>query len=305
MQMNNHPNTLAMHDAISALRRFLPAVTVLACSLIAGSSVNAQSDDDDTPAAPAQVMHFEIQENQFEQWVFQNWQSTQMARTQLEKLLGLQIDDVDRAGKLTETQRKKVQLAGGGDIKRFFEQVEVVRNKFLLVRKDQQRFNEIWQDIQPLQMTINTGLFEDGSLFHKTLRKTLTAEQSARYDQNQRDRRAFRYQAKVALAVAMLENAMPLRDEQRQQFIRLLMEETKPPRKSGQHDYYVIMWQASRLPEDKLKPLFDAAQWKVLSQQFTQMRGMEQFLKQNGGLALDGEVTAGEDAELTQPTTNQ
>jgi hypothetical protein len=286
--------------------RFLPAVTVLACSLLTGAAANAQNDDDDAPAdAAANVMHFEMPENQFDQWVFQNWQSAQAARTHLEKLLGLQIDDVDRAGQLTEAQRKKMQLAGGGDIKRFFEQVEVVRRKFLLVRKDQQKFNEIWQDIQPLQMTISAGLFDDGSLFHKTLRKTLTAQQSIRYEQNQRDRRAFRYQAKVDLAVAMLENAMPLRDEQRQRFTRLLMEETKPPRKSGQYDYYVIMWQASRLPEDKLRPLFDAAQWKVLCQQFTQMRGMEQFLKQNGGLALDGDGSASDDAEPQPTKTNE
>ena len=328
MQMNNHPNTHARVPGVESaspqgpqrdfaraggsrtrpqapvrIRRFLPAVTVLACSLLAGAAADAQNDDDDAPAAPANVMHFEVQENQFEQWVFQNWQSAQAARTQLEKMLGLQIDDVDRAGQLTEAQRKKIQLAGGGDIKRFFEQVEVVRKKFLLVRKDQQKFNEIWQDIQPLQMTINTGLFDDGSLFSKSLRKTLTADQAVRYEQNQRDRRAFRYRAKVDLAVAMLENAMPLRDEQRLQFTRLLMEETKPPRKSGQYDYYVIMWQASRLPEGKLKPLFDNAQWKVLSQQFTQMRGMEQFLKQNGGLALEDDDIASDAAEQTQAPT--
>ncbi len=298
--------TLRRFHAINALRRLLPAVIVLACAVFAGTAANAQTDDDDAAAeAPANVVNFEVHESNFDSWVFQNLQNAQAAKTQLDKLLGLQIDDVDRAGKLSEAQRKKMQLAGSGDIKRFFEKVEVVRKKFLLVRKDQQKFNEIWQDIQPLQLTMAAGLFDDGSLFHKTLRKTLTAEQATHYEQSQRDRRAFRYRAKVDLAVAMLENAMPLRDEQRKEFARLLMEQTRPPQKSGQYDYYVIMWQASKLPEDKLKPLFDNAQWKVLNQQFTQMRGMEQWLKQNGGLTLEGDDTASDDAEPTQPTTKE
>ncbi|HLQ43829.1 MAG TPA: hypothetical protein VK137_03800, partial [Planctomycetaceae bacterium] len=216
-----------------------------------------------------------------------------------ETQLKLQAEEVDRACGLTEAQKKKLQLAGRGDIKRFFERVEELRKKFLLVRRDQQKFNEIWQDIQPLQMTLNSGLFDDQSFFHKTVRRTLTAEQAGHYEQVERERRQFRYRAKVELVVATLENGLPMRDEQRQKLIRLVLDETQPPRKFGQYDYYVVMLQVSKLPENKLKPLFDNAQWKIMRQQFDQVKGMEQFLKQNGGLATDGD--SDEDAEPTRP----
>ena len=62
-------------------------------------------------------------------------------------------------------------VAARGDVVQFFEKVEVVRKKFLLVRKDQQKFNEIWQDISPLQMQFQAGLFGEDSFYNKTLRK--------------------------------------------------------------------------------------------------------------------------------------
>ena len=81
----------------------------------------------------------------------------------------------------------------------------------------------------------------------------------------------------------------------------MLLEETKPPRKFGhQYDYYVIMWQAAKLPEDKLKPLFDDVQWKVLNQQFAQMQGMEQWLKQFGVLSLEADAADGDDVEAVK-----
>lgn len=259
--------------------------------MLGGSSTAMAQDEDDEPAAvqQLQVQNFEMPENQFDSWVFQNLPSVAAARKKLDQMLTLQLDDVDRACQLTEPQRKKLQLAGRGDMLQFFEQIEVVRKKFLLVRKDQQKFNEIWQDISPLQMKFQAGLFGQDSFYHKTLRNMLKGEQLSKYSQIDGERRKFQYRAKVELVVAMLENALPLRDEQRQKLITLVVDETKPPRSFGQQDYYIVMWNISKIPEKTLKPLFSAAEWKVLNQQFAQVRGLEQWLKQSGALAKDEE----------------
>lgn len=66
----------------------------------------------------------------------------------------------------------------------------------------------------------------------------------------------------------------------------LLLQETGPPRQFGQYDFYVVMVQMARIPEDKLKPLFDATQWRTMQRQLDGMRGMEQWLSQTG--VLDG-----------------
>ncbi len=270
-------------------------IAMLAFSLLFALTptlARADNEEDESPEEMLDVnaQAFEMPENQFDQWVFQNLQTATAARSKLEKMLTLQSEDVHRACELTEAQARKLQLAGRGDIKRFFEKVEVVRQKFLLVRKDQQRFNDIWQDIQPLQTVFADGLFSDGSIFRKTLKNTLDERQYEHYAKLQRERNLFRYRAKVELVVAMLENAVPMRDEQRQKLITFIIDETPTPHRFGQWDYYLVMWNLSKIPETKLKPLFDATQWKALAPQLAQGRGMEQWLKQSGALLTEEET---------------
>jgi hypothetical protein len=291
--------SLARRASASVLQRLLAFLTLVSM-LGSATTAMAQDEDDDPVAVPqAQVANFEVQENQFDSWVFQNLQTVAAARKKLDQMLSLQMDDVDRACQLSEAQRKKLHLAGRGDMVQFFEQVEVVRKKFLLVRKDQQKFNEIWQDISPLQVKFHAGLFGEDSFYQKTLRNMLKGEQLSKFSQVDGERRKFQYRAKVELVVAMLENALPLRDEQRQKLITLIVDETKPPRFFGQQDYYIVMWNVSKIPEKTLKPLFDESEWKILKQQFNQVRGLEQWLKQSGALAKDAD--ADEDAEPTRP----
>jgi hypothetical protein len=136
-------------------------------------------------------------------------------------------------------------------------------------------------------MTFQSGLFDHDSMFQKTLKNTLNPDQFEHYVKLELARREFRYRAKVELVVAMMETSLPLKDEQREKLITLLIENGQRPRSFGQWDYYVIMWNLSKIPEEKVKPLFDKAEWRVVSAQLTQARGMEQMMKQNGVLLDD------------------
>jgi hypothetical protein len=234
------------------------------------------------PGARAQVRQPVWTDDMFDQWVFQQDRNAAGARQRLDSLLGLRIEEVDRASQLTDAQKKKLQLAGKGDMRRFFARYETVKKKFQLVKNDQNKINQIWQDISPLQMSLQAGLFHEDSLLVKSLPHTLTAEQFERYDAVARERRAFRHRATIELTVALLEQNMPLRASQRSDLIALLTKQTKPARKSGQYEYYVIMVQLGRVPEVKLKPLFDTMQWQVVKHQLDQLKRMEPFLRQSG-----------------------
>jgi hypothetical protein len=179
-------------------------------------------------------------------------------------------------------QKKKLQLAGKGDIKRFFARYAAIKKKFQAVKEDQQKMQQIWQDINPLQISLQAGLFHEDSLLVKSVPNTLTAEQFARYDAIVRERRAYHHRATIEMTVSLLEENMPLRDAQRRELIALLTSQMKPARKSGQFEYYVIMVQLSRVPEEKLKPLFDKPQWNVVKRQLQQYKGMEAWLRQSG-----------------------
>jgi hypothetical protein len=236
------------------------------------------------PAAGAVNMGLQIPEETFDQWIFGASRNASQGRKRIESLLTLQVESVERACELSDAQKGKLRLAGRGDMKRFYAGVEEARKRFREARQDPNKFNQIWQEIQPLQTKLNSGFFDDASLFYKVLKRTLDAAQTAEYEQREYERRKFRYETKIGLAIVMVENGMPLRDEQRQKFMKLLVEETEPPKKFGQsqYDYYVVMLKAAKLPESKVKPIFDDAQWRALSQQFAQAKGMEQTLRRSG-----------------------
>ena len=101
----------------------------------------------------------------FDQWLYRDLQNAAGARSRLDALLLLRLDNIVQACSLSDPQRQKLQLAGRGDINRFFEHIEELHRKFQLVKTDQNRIGEILQEMQPLQMLFQVGLFGDASMF--------------------------------------------------------------------------------------------------------------------------------------------
>lgn len=285
--------------------RLLFLAPIFASSLVmivASSSARAQDDDiivDDEQVLRGEVVNRVMYTDEnFDQWVF-GGRNLSAIRSHLDSLLALQIEAADRACKLSDAQKAKLKLAGKGDVKHFFDRVAEKKRQFQLVKNDQNKIGEIFNEIQPLQLTLNSGPYDDGSIFFKTIRKTLDASQVDGYENVVRERLRFRYRAKVELVVATLDQALGLRGEQRKKMVDLILAETKPPKRYGQYDYYLVMYQLSKIPEAKMKPLLDAAQWKVLQAQLQQGRGMEDFLRQNGFL-LEGDKPA-KDEKFRKP----
>ncbi len=97
-----------------------------------------------------------------------------------ENCLRQKIVIVDQVCGLTDTQKQKLMLAGHGDIKRGYDHAMELETHFQLVQNDVKKVNELCQDA----LWIRCGLIVlsgDDSLFAKVLEKSLTAEQSARY----------------------------------------------------------------------------------------------------------------------------
>ncbi len=264
--------------------RLLPFMTVLVMLALAPAAL-AQDDPDEEPAEVSVPVRGMVVNNiQFDSWVFGNIGSANagVARNKLDSLLTLSVEDLERSCGLTPVQKKKLMLAGRGDIKRFFDHVEEIRKKFEKTRNDQNQFGNVWQDIQTLQSTFQAGVFGDESIFAKSVRATLSAEQVARHEKIAQDRLMFRYQARVDLAMELLNNSVGFTEGQRQKLHKLLMTETRPPRRLGQNDYWAILYLLGMLPEDKIKPIFEDVQYQSLRRQLDQAKGLGQWLKQNG-----------------------
>ena len=258
---------------------------------LAASACLAADDDMvvDGPILPndaqQQQMHFGVAD--FDQWLFQPSGNARQAQQRMETQVKLQLAELDRIGELTAAQRQKLELAARGDLQRFLDEADALRRKFnAAVKKDPNAANEMWQLIQPLQARQARGLTGPGSLLAKVIPTTLTPEQSLKYEAVTGERRKFRYQASVAVALHQLESTVALKDAQRDALRKLLLE-LPAPKAFGQYDHYLIMYRLAMMPPDKIQPLLDARQWTAMKRQLDQQRGMREFLIQQGMLTRE------------------
>jgi hypothetical protein len=220
---------------------------------------------------------------QMERWVFQQDGNASSARQRLDAHLTIHVDEIERACKLTDVQKAKLLLAGRGDIKHFFDRYETVRRTFKPINQNAPDFQEVWQkfwqSISPLQMSLQTGLFEADSLFDKSLATTFTTEQRSHFDALLDERRHFQFRCAIDQTVQQIDQAARLTGAQRRQLTEFFTKEIKPPRRASNYDTYYLLWQLSRLPDSRLEGLFDKAQRKAIDGQLNQARSVAQSLR--------------------------
>ncbi len=270
--------------------RTLLAIAPALLLIALGAPATAQDLDDDLePEVPApQVIVRRANgwnEQVFERRIFTN-SNEPAIRTRLLSTLAIQVEELDRSCHLTDAQVARLELAGRGDVKHLFDRVAAMKRKFLAVKDDAQKISDLLREIRPIQDELASGPFAEGSLFFKAARSTLDTAQAEALEANLRDRRKARHKARVELSVALLDNAVGFRGDQRAKLVQMLLERTEPPRRSDQYDHYIVLWQLANLPEEAVRPLLDETQWKLLTRQIDGARNLEPFLRQNG--YLDG-----------------
>ena len=110
-------------------------------------------------------------EDSFDDWAFGGDQGEKRFRDQLDNLLQNKLWAVERVFQLTEQQRRKVKLAGLGDIKHLLEMVNDSRREFERACLDIRRLPILQKQIRLIDLRVSTGPFEAGSILAKTLRK--------------------------------------------------------------------------------------------------------------------------------------
>jgi hypothetical protein len=253
----------------------LTAIVLIGSPLFA-----AVDDDDDAPPPDPNQPVFILTPETLDQWIFSNVGNSAQAFSQVDTQVKLRIEAVDRVCSLSPPQKIKLQLAADRDIKKFHDQYDQLKLKYQHTKQNPNNLNNVMSAIAPLQQQWNAGIIGDSSMLAKVIENTLTADQWSAYEKEQSERTGYRYRAKIKLALATLESTVPMTVEQREQLEKLLLAETKPPKKFSQFDPQVVLLQAANLPEAKFKNIFDDGQMKSLQQVFQQVKGMEPMLKQ-------------------------
>ncbi len=269
------------------LSRLLAALTVLA-AVTMGRTACAQGRfgrDVFVPMADSPTIL--LTDAQFEQWAFHGLSADEF-RARLERRLTARVNEIHRICPLTEAQRKKLNLAGLGDIRHFFADVEKIKQT-IRDRQIDPAFGVImFPDSRPSEAVDRKTFFGPESLLGKSLRNTLGSEQFTRYERIQREEHAARHRATLKWVVGILDTTLHLNAEQHRRLTGLLAEETRPPRTFGEYDYYGVMFQMSLLPDARLKPIFEPAQWAKLEVHLHEATRLKKTLEERGFVPEDG-----------------
>jgi hypothetical protein len=153
-------------------------------------AVNEDADDDEPDEGRPRIRIAESRPlgvDDFDGRVFGNGESdgAERSRKLFEIVLELKISTYDWACRLTAAQRRKLVLAGHGDIQRMFQTIDEHRRKFASLAESEppeELHGRQWKEASSAQALLESDPFGEGSLIFKTLKNTLTAEQTPQYE---------------------------------------------------------------------------------------------------------------------------
>lgn len=215
------------------------------------------------------------------------------ARSQLITALEIHLEDLQRTCNLTENQSRKLRLAGEMDAHRFMTGLASLpagKHRFT-----QEEWRKIHLQMQPLQNRYKNGIYGPGSVFQKSTATTLTDQQLTAFQQARMARAKRQYQAAVKATVSIIDGQLPLTSSQRDRLVQIILEKTSPP-VNAPSDYlqtYLVLYALSTVPEEDLRPIFEAAEWLAIVQLRTQGRSMKSLLTQHGIFDEDGGTERG------------
>lgn len=251
-------------DGLHRVRsRAILAATMVAVMAMGSISSAQEGEEGEAEKPPARGPR----DARGEQWTSQMRLKT---RARLETRLAMEIEHIERTCRITGEQKKKLELAGLGDLKRSLDRIDTAGKNLNAARGDEKERQMLVQEIETVRRQILAELPGQGPMFAKTLPRVLNDDQMATYREGLRASRTLRHRACVDITVEVFDITAGCSDVQRQRLTELLLRETRLPSKQCDEDV-VVLAQAVRLPEAKLRPIFDAAQWRALSPMIGEM----------------------------------
>ena len=255
-------------------------------------------DSRDVPAG-VPVTVTDAQFDRYERFVF-GPQGVDGARERLKSTLLWNLGRVDDTYELTAEQKKKLELAGQADIKRFFDGVRLqkgdpVHSRLILGLVQRLEDEEGQAGLPALKprvialgnparlnvQTLPADPFGTGSLFAKVLTTILTPHQLEKA--REAERLSF-YRIRIRWVIFPLDKELKLTQEQHRRLVDLIANRTPPLERYGELDEVAILLQVSRIPEANLKPIFNDGQWRLLQAHFERANRMEKTLLEKGYL---------------------
>lgn len=156
--------------------------------------VHSRSKQNSNPDGTSQeLVELRLDEGQWKRVVFGSRDDLEICLKRLERLLDLRVVQLADVFDLNPTQEEKVWLAGRGDLRRLRQHLEETRmmvDEPLMVESEDSNEARRWietilKDTMRLRTDLQGDPFLEGSMLAKVLRRQLTAQQIAEYEQRE------------------------------------------------------------------------------------------------------------------------
>ncbi len=269
-------------------------VSSMLAGFVSANFASADVVDAEFVEAEIEVTRFLVNQQTLEQWIVGSQTSEGTVRFRFELQLKDEIARWNAACQLTTDQKRKFDLIGRGDIKRFFEEFDALirqandrsKNGFV----DQATYIELSQTIRPMQVAYRKGLFGETSLLRKTVQNVLDAEQRQRLAKHLLRQRTELFETQLDTVIATINRVVTFRKDQDVEFRKLIKEQVPPPKAISPYCHGYVLYHLAKLPEEKIKPLFNEEQWQNLSLQLQNAGRYESTLKTYGMLPDDSSI---------------
>ena len=251
---------------------------------------------------PAVANDSAITQEQFDSWIFENFDNPEKPLPTLEAQCNLELSRISRTTNLRDDQKEQLRLAGQGDINRFFRRVEMARQQCRAINErhaasDGSRqqneepfgnanepFEEAYSLALPLQRELRKGLFGSKSLMQKVATNLLDEQQAETLKEDSSRIARLRAERAVRVFVAKLGWHMPLTTVQRTNLTDLLFQNIKSMPDAGPFAYYIVMYRFGKIPREQYEAFFDKAQMTTISNMLKQGQELRDYLEQEGVL---------------------
>lgn len=259
------------------------AIVFAAMSLSAFLNVLfSEEADDDANATSEPQPQYVVNEQPFDHSMFGANQTAETRRQQRLTELDIEIKEIAfRLNKnkypLSDVQKRKLRVAGLGDVSQCFESVLELRRNILVPTSEKLEYEKNIYEWVRLRETVLGELFGRTSLFQRTLRHTLSAEQLAVYRTLERERQG----QVVERAVRSWESRAKTLNftlEQRAKLVDLFVEKTAPPQTFAPSTDLLLLLQSRQFADD-LKPLMSDEQWVLFQVRVTDAGRREPLLR--------------------------
>ena len=239
---------------------------------------------------------------EFDSWVFEAIDGSDDPLSALQEQCNLELTRISQTIELRNDQKERLQLAGQGDINRFYRRVELARKRFLALSKqdadleeanddedddpfgnaNEDVFEDVYALTEPLQKELENGLFGPGSLFHKAAKNALDPEQIDLLEQRASQLMKLRIENAVRVFVAKLGWRMPLTADQRLKVTEILLRDIKSVGDAGPYTNFVVLYHFSKVPREQYEAIFNEHQMRKIALLLEEGQNLREDLEQEG-----------------------